>query len=190
VVEVARAIRSQEAAIMRRIESLLPGTLAASMDGRSPSELQDLVRDGLAEAHAIELQSIELLRSGRRIVGEQGFSGLVAEHLAAERQHENAVEKRRVELDSRPSAAEEAMLLRARVSHLSDLGSVPDGTARYAAYLFAVQYLEIGAYEQLRRIAERAGDHETYQLTSRILREERHAADRLTLHLERSVGPW
>ena len=48
-----------------------------------------------------------------------------------------------------------------------------------AAFSYAVEHLEIGAYEQLARVAARAGDTDTEQLAQHVLSEERSAAERV-----------
>ncbi len=55
----------------------------------------------------------------------------------------------------------------------------PDTPSKLAAFVFAVEHLEVGAYEMLRRVAARAGDTETELAAERILAEERAAADRI-----------
>ncbi len=55
----------------------------------------------------------------------------------------------------------------------------PDTPAKLAAFSYALEHLEIGAYEQLGRVATRAGDTETAQLAEHILVQERAAADRV-----------
>lgn len=52
----------------------------------------------------------------------------------------------------------------------------------------SIQLLEIAGYEQLRRVAERAGDATRAEMVGRILREERHAAESLTQCLEQSAA--
>ena len=55
----------------------------------------------------------------------------------------------------------------------------PDTPGKLAAFAFAFEHLEIGGYEQLKRVAQRAGDHETTELADRILEQERAATRRL-----------
>ena len=44
-------------------------------------------------------------------------------------------------------------------------------------FAYAVEHLEIGAYEQLTRVARLAGDGETAMVVDQILPEERAAAE-------------
>jgi ferritin-like metal-binding protein YciE len=54
-----------------------------------------------------------------------------------------------------------------------------DTPAKLAAFAYAFEHLEIGAYEQLVRVAQRAGDGETAIAVQGILAEERAAAEKL-----------
>jgi ferritin-like metal-binding protein YciE len=60
----------------------------------------------------------------------------------------------------------------------------PDTPAKLAAFAYAFEHLEIGAYELLGRVAERAGDPDTAGVARRILAEEEAAAERLHSLLE------
>ena len=55
----------------------------------------------------------------------------------------------------------------------------PDTPGKLAAFAYAFEHLEIGGYEQLKRVAERAGDAETVAVAEQILAEERAAAAKL-----------
>jgi Domain of unknown function (DUF892) len=55
----------------------------------------------------------------------------------------------------------------------------PDTPAKLVAFAYAFEHLEIGGYEQLRRVAERVGDESTIRTGSAILDEERAAAAKL-----------
>ena len=58
-------------------------------------------------------------------------------------------------------------------------GAQPDTPGKLAAFAFAFEHLEIGGYELLKRVAERAGDGETVRVVEQILAEERATADRV-----------
>ena len=52
----------------------------------------------------------------------------------------------------------------------------PDTPGKLAAFAFAFEHLEIGAYELLKRVARRVADEETVNTADRILEQERQAA--------------
>jgi ferritin-like metal-binding protein YciE len=58
---------------------------------------------------------------------------------------------------------------------LAQMKSAP----KLAAFAFAVENLESGAYEMLRRIAERASDPDTVRVAELILAQEHAAAERI-----------
>ena len=188
VVDAARAIRDDEASMMRRIESLFDGTASASMERRTGQELDEQLGIYLADAHAIEAQSIQLLKSGRRIMDQVGCPGLLDAHLAVEHRHQEMIEQRLEALGESPSALKDAALRAGAFSWAMFFRALPDTAARFAAFLYAVQYLEIGGYEQLLRVADRVGDADTTDMARRILGEERRAADSLSQCLEETVS--
>lgn len=53
----------------------------------------------------------------------------------------------------------------------------PDTPAKLAGFNYAFEHLEIAAYEELKRVADRAGDQETVRIAERIEGEERAAAN-------------
>ena len=55
-------------------------------------------------------------------------------------------------------------------------------------FTYAFEHLEIGAYEQLTRVARRAGDGETALVADQILPDERAAAEMLYGTLRRGAG--
>ena len=63
----------------------------------------------------------------------------------------------------------------------------PDTPGKIAAFAFAFEHLEIGGYEQLKRVAQKAGDEETVQLAERILAEERAAAQKIAAQWDAAV---
>ena len=188
VIDAARSIRDDEADMMQRIEGLFDGTASASMERRTGQELEQQLATYLADAHAIEAQSVQLLKSGRRIMHSVGCPGLLDAHLAVELRHQAMLEERLEALGASPSAFKDAALRMGAFGWSMFFKALPDTATRFAAFLYAVQYLEIGGYEQLRRVAERVGDAATADMVGRILLEERRAADSLTQCLEETVS--
>ena len=166
--EVARSIREQESGMAARLAAGFDGAVEASSSGQ--------LTDYLADAHAIEGQAIELLEKGQEIAGQSDLAHVFSDHLDETRSHQAVVRARLEEHDSAPSRLKDAVM---RVGALN-LGAFfalqPDTPAKLAGFAFAFEHLEIGGYEQLRRVAEREGDLETARVAERIIRDERAAA--------------
>lgn len=166
--DVARSIREQESGMAAR--------LAAGFDRAVEASSSRQLTDYLADAHAIEGQAIELLEKGQEIAGQSDLAQVFSDHLAETRSHQAVVRARLEEHDSAPSRLKDAVM---RVGALN-LGAFfalqPDTPAKLAGFAFAFEHLEIGGYDQLRRVAEREGDLETARVAERIIRDERAAA--------------
>jgi ferritin-like metal-binding protein YciE len=76
----------------------------------------------------------------------------------------------------RPSRFKNVLLRVGGLNLSAFFGAQPDTPAKLAGFAFAFEHLEIAAYEQLMRVARRAGDDETARLAERIAGEERAAA--------------
>jgi ferritin-like metal-binding protein YciE len=63
----------------------------------------------------------------------------------------------------------------------------PDTPGKLACFAYAFEHLEIAGDEELKRVAEQAGDQETVALADRIPGEERAAAERLFGAFDRAV---
>ena len=63
----------------------------------------------------------------------------------------------------------------------------PDTPAKLAGFAYAFEHLEIGGYEQLKRVARRAGDPETVQTVDAILIEERVAAQKIAARWDEAL---
>ena len=64
----------------------------------------------------------------------------------------------------------------------------PDTPGKLAAFAYAFEHLEIGGYEQLLRVAGRAGDGETAGLAARILEQERAAAGKVAERFDEATA--
>ena len=63
----------------------------------------------------------------------------------------------------------------------------PDTPAKLAGFAYAFEHLEIGGYEQLKRVAQRADDTETMRTVDSILTEERAAAEKIAAKWEEAI---
>jgi ferritin-like metal-binding protein YciE len=176
LVDTAQRIAEQERAMGARLESLFDRSSAASLKGRDPRQQ---LPSYLADAHAIEAQSIQLLQRAPKIVERTPLATIFEQHLAESREHQRLVEERLSALGSKPSLLKDAAMRLGALNWGGFFQAHPDTPGKLTAFAFAFEHLEIGGYEHLRRVAERAGDGETVQTAQRILAEERAAAGKL-----------
>ncbi len=184
---VARTVAEQELAMAERIESHFDDTVDASLRDKSPDDLEEAVVKYLTDVHAIENQSIQLLQSGRKIVGEGELAKIMDEHLDESRAQQAAVEARLEALGGSPNKLKDAALRLGALNWGSFFAAQPDTPAKLAAFAHAVEFLEVGAYEQLKRVAQRAGDDETVRIAERIIAEERAAGASVAAHWDDAV---
>jgi ferritin-like metal-binding protein YciE len=183
-VEVARSIRGQEAAMGERLADGFDRAVEASLRDVAPDDLGRQVGKYLSDAFAIESQALQLLEHGEAIAGEPGLRKAFADHLEETRSQQKAVEARMEARGERPSRFKSVLLRLGGVNLGAFFGSQPDTPAKLAGFAFAFEHLEIAAYEQLLRVARRAGDEETARIAERIAGEERAAAAAIRARFE------
>jgi ferritin-like metal-binding protein YciE len=179
VATVARAIRDEERAMLERLESTYDQAVEASLERVGADDLAEQLRKYLADAHAIEEQSIQLLEKSPELAGNPLLAQLYEEHLAETREHEELVRERLEALGGDPSTLKDAALRLGALNWSAFFAAHPDTPGKLAAFAFAFEHLEIAGYEQLRRVAQWSGDVETAGLAERVLAQERTAAERI-----------
>jgi ferritin-like metal-binding protein YciE len=175
-VELARSIRAQEDAMATRLAERFDLAVDASLRRVDSEGAGEQLTHYLADAHAIEEQAIRLLEKGRGIAGQSGLARVFSEHLAEARSHQSAVRARLEARGSDPSRLKDAAMRVGAFNLAAFFSAQPDTPAKLAGFAFAFEHLEIGSYEQLGRVAARAGDKETARVAERILADERAAA--------------
>jgi ferritin-like metal-binding protein YciE len=188
--EVARAadeIAAEEREMMERLESSYDLAVDASLEAVGPDDLREQLRKYLADAHAIEEQAIALLERAPKLAGHQTLANIYAEHLEQTRDHAEAIEGRLETLGGDPSGVKDAALRLGALNWGAFFQAHPDTPGKLAGFSRAFEHLEIGGYEQLRRVAERAGDEETERLVEGILAQEREAANRIAAHFDEAL---
>ena len=182
---VARQILDEERRMMHQLEDNFDRSTAASLAAEAESPRERL-RKYLADAHAIEEQGIELLERAPDLT-DGALADVYAEHLAETRQHAILVAARLEGLGGDISTLKDTALRMGAMNWSAIFQTHPDTAAKLAAFTFAFEHLEIGGYEQLRRVAGRAGDRDTAALAERILLEERAAANRIAEHFDEAL---
>lgn len=189
-VTVAQGIGAEEKRMGERLSGLFDVAVEASLRELSPDDLGAQLDRYLADAHAIEQQAIQLLESGPELIEDSGLAAIFRRHLEESREHERRVAERLESRGSGTSALKDAALRLGGLNLGAFFGAQPDTTAKLAGFAYAFEHLEIGAYELLKRVAERAGDPATAALADSILADERAAAQEVaetwdrTMHLE------
>jgi ferritin-like metal-binding protein YciE len=177
--QMARLIGGEEQQMAQRLENLFDRAVDASLREVQPERLNEQIDKYLADAHALEMQSIQLLEKGPDLAGSGELAAVYEEHLAETREHARLLEERLSAHGAGPSAIKDAALRLGALNWGMFFGSQPDTPAKLAGFAYAVEHLEAGAYELLLRVADRAGDGSTAELARRILGEERAAGQKI-----------
>ena len=185
--EVARTIAEQEIAMAGRLDAAWDITVEASLREKGADDMDEQLVKYLSDAHALEAQSLQLMESGPKIVAEGELAKLFSEHAAETRAQQSAIEARLTAHSSAPNKLQDTALRLGALNWGAFFGSQPDTPAKLAGFAHAVEYLEVGGYEQLWRVADRAGDAETVRIVQRIIGEERAAAEAIAAHWDEAV---
>jgi ferritin-like metal-binding protein YciE len=185
--EAADRIAGEERHMMTRLEATFDRAVDASLREVGRDDRDEQLRKYLADAHAIEEQAIALLERGPDLAGSPTLARIYAEHLDETRDHAEAIEARLHALGGDPSTLKDAALRLGALNWGAFFQGHPDTPGKLAAFARAFEHLEIGGYEQLRRVAERAGDEETARVVEGILAQEREAADRIAGAFDEAV---
>jgi ferritin-like metal-binding protein YciE len=176
----ARRIREDERNMADRLADLFDQVVDASLADVGAEDLREQLVKYLADAHAIEAQAIRLLEKGTDIAGAPTLEELYADHLAETRDQQELVAERLAALGGSPSRLKDAAMRAGALNWGMFFQAQPDTPHKLAAFAYAFEHLEIAAYEQLKRVARRAGDEPTVELADRILAQEYEAASRLS----------
>ncbi len=187
VASVARDIGDEERRMAGRLESAFDRAAEASLRDVGRDDLSEQLSKYLADAHAIEIQAIQMLERAPKITEPEGFAHLYEEHLEETRGHERRVSERLEAMGGSTSLLKDAGMRLGALNWGGFFQAQPDTPAKLAGFAYAFEHLEIGGYEQLKRVAERADDTETVRLADSILAEERSAAKKLAGRWDEAV---
>jgi ferritin-like metal-binding protein YciE len=195
VVAAAQRIGAEERAMMERLEVRVDAAVGAALDAHPRDQLPTLVKKYLSDAHAIEEQAIALLERAPQLVDDPELETVFDDHLAETRGHSELVQSRLDSLGADSSSLKDAAMRLGALNWGSFFQGHPDTPGKLVAFAYAFEHLEIGGYEQLKRVANAAGDTETAAMVETILGEERIAAgllagsfDKAALESLRAVG--
>src|SRR3954467_9105009 len=176
---MAEQIGGQERAMADRIAEMWDRAVEASLRDKDTDDIgKDLVKY-LRDAHALEAQAMQLLETGPQIAGFDALAEVFRDHLEQTKEHAELVDQRLAAHDAGPSRFQAGAMRAGALNLGTFFKAQPDTPVKLAGFAYAFEALETGAYEQLVRVARRAGDEETVAIAERILAEERMAAERV-----------
>jgi len=176
VVDAAKRIGAEERSMMETLESHVDAAVHAALEEHPRDELSKLVTKYLSDAHAIEEQAIGLLERAPDLVENKELATVFNDHLSETREHAELVQARLTALGGDSSSLKDAAMRLGALNWGSFFQGHPDTPGKLVAFAYAFEHLEIGGYEQLKRVAAAAGDEETERTAETILGEERNAA--------------
>jgi ferritin-like metal-binding protein YciE len=185
--ELARRIQAEERTMMERLEACFDRAEAVSHERTSPENFVVHVRKHLAEVHALESQSLKLMERSGAIGGDAELEALYAQHAEETRKQMDWVEQRLRDLEADRPLLQDAALKLGALNWGMFFQLQADTPAKLAAFAYAVEHLELAAYELLSRVARRAGDGETGRLCGRILHQEHAMTKRIADRLDHAV---
>ncbi|TMK58935.1 MAG: DUF892 family protein [Actinobacteria bacterium] len=173
---LAAAIADEEREMAGRIAAHWDDAVEQALARVEPDDLGDTLNTYLADVHALEGQSKKLLEKSREMDVPEALRAALDHHLAETEGHLEKIERRLDDRGATPSAIKDAMLRLGALNWGAFFAAQPDTPAKLSGFAYAVENLEVAAYELLLRVARRAGDEETVALTESILAEEKAAA--------------
>jgi ferritin-like metal-binding protein YciE len=187
VAETATRILADEQKMMDRLEACYDGAVDASLEAVPRDDLQEQLRKYLADAHALEEQAEAFLERAVSLSEGTPLAKLFESHLEETRHHAELIEQRLEALGGDPSTLKDALMRMGALNWAEFFHGHPDTAGKLAAFAYAFEHLEIGGYEQLKRVAQRAGDPDTVSTAETILAEERAAAKKIAGSFNQAV---
>jgi ferritin-like metal-binding protein YciE len=186
--EMAAAIADEEREMAGRVAAGFDEAVEQALREVEPDELDQQLDSYLSDVHALEGQSQQLLEKSKEMEVPAPLAAAFAQHLRETEGHLERIERRLDDRGAAPSAIKDAMLKLGALNWGVFFAAQPDTPAKLAGFSYAVENLEVAAYELLKRVAARAGDEETVALANSILAEERSAAQQIADHWSLSMA--
>jgi ferritin-like metal-binding protein YciE len=176
VAKAAGLIGRQEQLMADRLQRQWPRAVDVALREKGSVNLDVEIVKYLRDAHALESQSLQLLRTGRSVVGEPTLSEVFTRHETQTREHGQLLGARLAELGAHPARIQDTALRVGAVGLGTFFIAQPDTPIKLAGFAYAFEALEQAGYGLLALTAHRAGDERTAQLAERIMAEELQAA--------------
>ena len=151
----------------------------ASLDEQLVKYLQD--------AHSIEEQALQQLRTAPKIAGDEQLARIYSEHYTETEEHERRVRERLEAREADPSKLKDLIARAGGVGMILFARANPDTPGKLAAHAYSYEHMELAAYDLLSLVADRAGDQETGDMARSIREQESAMARRLEENFDAAV---
>jgi ferritin-like metal-binding protein YciE len=185
--EVATSIATEESRMAERLAGLFGAAVDASLRDVDPDEIGKHLDHYLEDAHALEQQALQMLEAAPKLVEDETLIAVFRRHREETEDHKRRVEERLEARGASPSRIKDVALRAGALNLGAFFGAQPDTTPKLAGFAYAFENLELGGYELLRRVAERAGDGETAAMARAVAAEEQEAAAKVAPTWERTM---
>jgi ferritin-like metal-binding protein YciE len=174
---MAEAIADEERAMAGRLAARFDDAVEQALSAVDPENQGKQVNAYLSDLHALEGQSEKLLQRSEEMEMPDSLRAALAHHLEETEGHLRKLERRLDDRGATPSAIKDAALRLGALNWGVFFAAQPDTPAKLAGFAYAVENLEVAAYELFIRVARRAGDRESVEMAESILAEEKAAAE-------------
>lgn len=185
--EVASSIAAEESRMAERLAGLFDAAVEASLREVPAEDLDHHLDHYLEDAHALEQQAAQMLAAAPKLVDDELLIEAFRDHREETEGHKRRVEERLEARGASPSRIKDLALRAGALNLGAFFGAQPDTTPKLAGFAYAFENLELGGYELLRRVAERAGDEQTAAMAREVAAEEREAAAKVAATWERAM---
>src|SRR4051794_34802062 len=155
---VASTIGADERAMSERLEASFDRSVEVSLREVDSDDIDDQLNKYLADAHALEAQATQLLERGPELAGDGELARVYEQHLVESREHQRLVEERLRARGGSSNKLKDAAMRLGALNWGGFFAAQPDTPGKLAAFAYAFEFLEIGGYEQLLRVARRGDD--------------------------------
>jgi ferritin-like metal-binding protein YciE len=183
---LAQSIAGQERDMANRLEEW-DRVVDAALEAAGSDDLDTQLNKYLADAHSIEAQALQMLAVAPTIAGDEELKRTYSEHREETKTQQERIAARLEARDADRNLVKDVVMRLGAINWGTFFAAQPDTPVKLAGFAYAFEHLEIGSYEQLKRVADRAGDQATVQAVDTILAEERNAAGRLWSGFDRAL---
>lgn len=173
--------------MMERLERGFDAAERASHADTEPENMDKQLRKHLAEAHALEVQGLELLKKSEQIASDSTLETIYRDHLELSMLHSRLLDQRLDALGGDSSGLKDSALKLGGLNWSIFFQAQSDTAAKLAAFVYAVIHLQIGGLELLKRSAARASEAKTIELCDTLVREKHAMADRLAAAFDSAI---